>query len=89
MPNIDAVWARLKDAQGQEFQTKTGKLFTFDISGNIFHPSRTEYNISKRDFQKALEVVPLEGPGQISNLVRGSAYVWAVLHDRRIRRGDW
>ena len=88
-PTVEAVWIRMKALEGQEFETKTGKPFSYEISGNIFRPSRTKYNITKSDFGKALGLVPLDGPGIISNLVRGSAYIWAVLHDRRIRQGEW
>lgn len=87
--SVDDIWLRVRAMEGEEFETKTGKPFTFEISGNVFHPSRTKYNISKADFQKALDLVPIEGPGVISNLVRGSAYIWAVLHDRRVRQQDW
>ncbi|GGY04181.1 hypothetical protein GCM10007160_34800 [Litchfieldella qijiaojingensis] len=75
--------------KGQDFETKTGKPFTYDIVGDVFHPSRTDYNISKADFRKALALVPFDGPGEINTIVRGPAYVWAVLHDKRIRRSDW
>ena len=68
---------------------KTGKPFTYEIDGNVLHPSRTKYNVSKSDFRKALELVPFDGPGVVSNVVRGSAYVWAVLHDKRVRRQSW
>ncbi len=88
-PSVDDIWRRLKALEGHGFETKTGKPFTFDIAGDVFHPSRTTYNISKTDFRKALELVPFDGPGVINKLVRGPAYVWAVLHDRRIRRQDW
>lgn len=89
MPNAETVWNRIKALQGEHFETKTGKEFTFEIAGNVFNPSRTKYNISKANFEKALELVPLDGPGDISNLVRGSAYIWAVLHDRRVRKQEW
>ena len=89
MPNSETVWSRIKNHQGAIFETKTGKDFTFEISGNVFNPSRTKYNISKSDFEKVLPLVPLDGPGTISNLVRGSAYIWAVLHDPRIRKQEW
>ena len=88
-PNIEATWARMKALQGRPFKTKTGKPFSFEISGNIFRSSRTKYNITKSDFAKALDLVPIDGPGEISNLVRGSAYIWAVLHDQRVRQGKW
>ena len=87
--SIEEVWRRLKSHEGDEFETKTGKPFTFEITGEIFRSSRADYNITKGDFEKALRVVPIDGPGTINNLVRGPAYIWAVLHDRRIRRQDW
>lgn len=89
MHNIEAVWSRIKTLEGERFETKTGKEFTFEVTVNTFYPSRTDYSISKGDFEKALGLVPLEGPGEISDLVRGSAYVWAVLHDHRVRKGEW
>ena len=85
--SIDEVWCHLKELEGQEFETKTGKPFTFEIDGHVFHPSRTKYNVVKADFRKALELVPFDGPGVINSVVRGPAYVWAVLHDKRVRRG--
>jgi len=88
-PSVDTVWMRIKALEGQEFKTKTDKSFLYEISGNIFLPSRTKYKITKADFGKALEMVPLDGPGEIVNLVRGPTYIWAVLHDRRIRKGEW
>jgi hypothetical protein len=88
-PSIDDVWTRLKLMEGHQFETKTGMPFTFEISGEVLHPSRTQYNVSKADFRKALRLVPFDGPGVINNVVRGPAYVWAVLHDKRVRRQDW
>lgn len=88
-PIIESVWVRIKSLEGQEFKTKTGLPFSYEVSGNVVRPSRTKYNISKSDFAKALNLTPLDGPGQISNLVRGSAYIWGVLHDHRVRRAEW
>lgn len=87
--SIDELWSRLKKFQGEDFETKTGKAFKYEISGNVFRPNRTEYRISQREFRKALALVPFDGPGDINNTVRGPAYVWAMLHDRRIRKQDW
>jgi hypothetical protein len=85
---IEELWRRLKELQGQEFETIRGLPFTFDIAGNVFHPSRTEYNIGRSDFEKALELVPFAGPGVIKAL-RGTPFIWAVLHDERVRQNDW
>jgi len=87
--SIDDVWRRLKALEGREFETKTGKPFTFELDGNVFRPSRTKYNVAKADFRKALELAPFDGPGVVNSVVRGPAYVWAVLHDKRVRRQDW
>ncbi len=86
---IDDVWNRIKALEGHEFSTKTGKPFTFEIHGDIFHPSRTMYNVAKGDFRKAFELVPFDGPGVVNHVVRGPSYIWAVLHDKRIRGQDW
>ena len=83
--SIDGLWERLRRHQGQEFATKRGLPFTYNISGEVLHPSRTKYNISKTEFAKALTLVPFDGPGIINRTVRGPAYVWALLHDQRIR----
>jgi len=66
MPSIDDLWVRLKSLQGRAFETKTGKPFTYEISGDVFYPSRTTYNISKAEFRKALALAPLDGPGAIA-----------------------
>jgi hypothetical protein len=29
-------------------------------------------------------MMPIDGPGAIRDLVRGSAYIWAILNDKRI-----
>ncbi len=86
MPDIDEVWERIKKHEGDKFHTKTYKPFTYKIRGDMFYPSRTHWQVPKADFGKALELVPFDGPGVVNNLVQGPSYVWAVLHDRRIRR---
>ena len=87
--SINEVWRRIQALEGAEFETKTGKPFTFTVVGNVLRPSRTRYNLSKANFARALELWPLDGPGQISPLVRGPAYVWGILYDQRVRMGDW
>jgi len=83
--SIEFVWRCLKELEGQPFETKTGKPFTFTIEGDVLRPNRTDYNISKAEFQKALDLIPCNGPGDLNRSVRGPAYVWAILHDPRVR----
>jgi hypothetical protein len=89
MPRFDEVWNRIVSHAGERFQTKRGLEFTYSIEADIFVPSRTNYRISKGDFEKAYVLVPFDGPGIINNTVRGPASIWAVLHEQFIRQNDW
>ena len=86
---FNEVYKRIKAHQGQIFLTKTGLEFKYTINGNGFYPSRTQYRISISDIEKAYRMVPFDGPGVVNDIVRGPAYLWAVLHDKRIRQDDW
>lgn len=82
--SIDEVWSRVKRHEGETFRKKRGEEFTYTVSGSVLRPSCAKQNLPRSEFAKALAVWPLDGPGAISNLVRGSAYIWAILHDGRI-----
>jgi hypothetical protein len=85
MADFDAVWARIVAHAGELFETKTGKPFGYRIEHGQLVPTHTKRQIPRSDFAKALALMPLEGPGQIRDLVQGSAYVYGILKDRRIR----
>jgi hypothetical protein len=87
--DFEDVWRRIVASEGEEFKTATGLPFEYEIVGDAFHPSRTNYRIGKSEVRKAFELVPFEGPGVINAIVRGPSYVWAILHDDRIRHGEW
>ncbi len=88
-PSFEEVWKRVVASEGQEFKTSTNLPFTYKIRRNSLCPSRTKYNVSKSDFAKAYELVPILGPGKISDIVRGPTYMWAILHDKRISHNEW
>ena len=79
----------IRSLAGQTFKTKTGLPFTYEIHRDTVHTSRTDYPLPLSEFRKALDLVPLEGPGEINWSVRGPSYIWAILHDRRVRGDDW
>lgn len=84
---FEEVWARIVAHAGETFYTKTGLEFTYSVEGNGFYPSRTSYRgISKEDFRIANEKWPIEKLSEISDIVRGPSYVWAVLNDQRISK---
>jgi len=85
---FETIWSRIVAHQGETFYTRRGLELTYQVKGNGFYPNRTKYRISKGDFEKAYQLVPIDGPGNISRKVRGSSYIWAVLHDARILLGE-
>jgi len=87
--SFEEIWKRIVANAGETFHTITGLPFTYKIKENTLHPSRTEYQIAKSDFKKAYGIVPIRGPGVINNIVRGPAYVWAILHDQRVSSDNW
>ena len=89
MRDITEVWQRIKAHNGEAFRTKTGLPFTYDVAGNTIVVSRSPtYPFPSSQFEKALERVPVAGPNDLHDL-RGPSYLWAILHDPRIRMNDW
>ena len=90
MVTLDAIWRRILLHEGSAFRTKDDEIFTFKIDGEVIVVDRpSSPRIGKTQFGLALPLVPIEGPGEIHNLVFGPSYVWAVLHDDRIRGRDY
>lgn len=81
---FNEVWNRIIKNEGNTFKTKTGIEINYEICKDGLITSRTTYKLSKSDFKKAFDMMPLDGPGVIRDLVRGSAYIWAILNDKRI-----
>jgi hypothetical protein len=86
-PEFDEVWGRIGDLAGEVFHTKRGLEFTYRIAGNTLTTTRTDFPLSRTDFERAYRLMPLPGPGEISEIVRGPAYIWAILHDVRVTGG--
>ena len=62
----------------------TGKEFIYSVINNAIVTNKTNYILSKNDIKKVFNIMPVEGPGRINDLVRGPAYIWAILNDNRI-----
>lgn len=89
MRSISEIWSRIEAHKGEEFRTKTGRVFTYEVEGNSFWTDRpVKYPVGVGEFEKALKRVPAKRPSDFSDL-RAYCYIWAVLHDPRIRGNDW
>ncbi|WP_150253121.1 hypothetical protein [Nocardiopsis deserti] len=85
MATFDGVWRNIEACASQVFYTKTGVPFTYSVRYGQVHLDNTNRIISRNDFVKANALMPLSGPGQIRDLVQGSAYIFGILSDGRIR----
>jgi len=79
------VWERIQACAGLEFHTKTKLPFTYKIEATSVVPDPTGYPIHISQFRKAHALMPLRGPSEINERVRGPAYVYAILTDWRTR----
>ena len=88
MISKEQLWRNILENEGVEFTTKRGLAFTYKVEGGSIRPIRKGQGINrvipKTDFEKGIKAMPINGPGDIGNLVQGSSYVWALLHDKRI-----
>jgi hypothetical protein len=84
MNEFEAEWRRIEAHADREFRTKTGLPFTYKVVGTSVVPDCTGYPLHVSNFRTAFGLLPLKGPGEINAIVRGPAYVYAILTDRRI-----
>ena len=76
--DFERIWSNIEHCAGEQFKTKTGLPFTYQIiNGNVV-PDRTNYPLAKVNFEKASQIENLSGPGQINSLVMGPSYVFAI-----------
>lgn len=88
VPTIDKVWGRIEAHAGEVFRQKRGATFTYTVAGGCVRPDRTNRLLPRADFAAALELVPSPTTVPFQRL-QGPSYVWAILHDPRIRGEDW
>ncbi len=83
------VWQRIMLNEGKVFYTKRGLKFKYHVQEHTLLIDRLDYSLTRKNLMSAFRHVPLEGPGELIGLVRGQSYIWAILHDKRIRLNDW
>ena len=89
MRDITEIWERIKTHQNEAFKLKGGEPLTYEVVGNTVVVDRSpKHPLHIGQFEKALQRVPVDGPNKLYDL-RGPSYLWAILHDPRIRMNDW
>ncbi len=82
--DFDIIWNNILCHEGETFYTQKKLPFTYKIIDNCVVTDRTDFKLAKTNFIKAAAIENLTGPGQISKIVMGSSYVFAILKDSRI-----
>jgi hypothetical protein len=84
--NFEPIWQRIRGLRGETFYTKTGKPFSYDVSGDAVLLRNTNRMLGRSQFAEAFARMPVTGPGQLQDL-QGPSYVYAILTDRRVSAG--
>jgi hypothetical protein len=84
--DITTVWTRIEGAEGEVFRQVRGQEFSYEVRSGGVVPSTTNRLLPRSHFEKALERMPLSGPGQLQDL-QGPSYLYAILTDSRITGG--
>ena len=82
--DFEEAWNRIRANKGEKFRTVRGLDFTYKMLGPWVVIDRTDYRITKSNFQKAYGMLPVDGPDGFGEEVTASYYVYAVLTDPRI-----
>jgi hypothetical protein len=88
MVDIGTVWSRIEAHAGEDFRLVRGDIFQYEVPGNYLLPVGRVRHLSRTNFAKALDRLPLENTRSVSDL-QGPSYVYAILMDPRIRGSDW
>ena len=86
---FDDIWQRIVASSGEFFKTQAGEWFTYRMDGAAVRPSHSEALIPRTDFELVFPMLPLPAPAKVGKFVTGSKWLWAILHDERIRKGEW
>lgn len=82
--DFEEVWNRIRANKGAAFKTVRGLEFTYKLLGPWMVIDRTDYRIRKSNFQKAYEMLPVDGPESFGDEVTAKYLVHAVLTDSKI-----
>jgi len=86
--NFAEVWSRIESHAGEEFTQIRGGTFRYSIVGSSLRPDRTNRRLPEAQFEEALRLVPFRSTTELQRF-QGPSYIYAILMDPRIRRGDW
>lgn len=85
---IDVIWPRIVALEGATFTQLRGGEFHYRAADSYLELDRTNHNVPRAHIAEALRRWPLTGPGQLQDL-RAPSYIYAILTDQRVRKGNY
>jgi hypothetical protein len=67
-PDLATVWTRIRQHEGEEFRLLRGEVFTYEMLDDFLLPVGRVRPLSKANFGKALDRVPLDGYQSVKDL---------------------
>lgn len=87
LENIDSVWKRIIELEGETFYTATGSPFTYKVISDhqikSYRDGKSRWTISKALIEKAMEQPRWNGT-EFNKTIVASSYVGGILNDRRL-----
>jgi hypothetical protein len=81
---FEELWKKIRAHKNETFRTIRGLDFTYNVLGPWLIISRTDLRITKSNFKKAYDMLPVDDPDSFSNEVTAKYYVYSILTDPRI-----
>jgi hypothetical protein len=85
--NIDAIWKRIIELEGETFYTARGLAFTYKVIDKDkimpYRDGNTRWTINKNLIEKAMTFPKYSGT-EFNKTIIASSYVAGILNDKRI-----
>lgn len=86
--NIDRIWNKILELEGETFYTATGLPFTYEVIDDHrivpYRNGKTRWTITKNVIEKALGF-PYYSGTEFNKSVIASSYVAGILNDKRVK----
>ena len=82
---FDLVWGRIVEHAGEQFQTRAGRVFRYEIvDGDRIRTNLADISISRSELARYFDEINGASTGKIAALSGGPSFVWSILGDPRI-----
>lgn len=82
---FEEVWNRIVNHAGEQFQTRTGQVFRYEVlEGDRIRPTLADVSVSRSELEHYFSEVVGASTGKIAAIASGPSFIWSILTDSRI-----